>query len=140
MGNGTSEELIDSLQDKIDFRKELQVLRKIDTVIGRVNEVKHPSKPDHYFIKTRYMDDRTQQTQHKLRFLAKDKRNCVNLLSVNKVESSQGFCTAPLYELRISAFEKTLHDIEADNLRFPEHRLWGIVLDLLRVDSQVSEL
>lgn len=133
MGNSNSDSITDAVNGLKDNKSDYKVGRARNSVLGHVTVWTHNKTDQVSLVRGKMMDEELGASQARLKFLVKGKRNCIPLLGISKVESSQGWCAAVIYELRIPAFEVSLYDLLAQGHMPSEGDLWSIIICITRV-------
>lgn len=133
MGNSNSDPITDSVETLKDNKEDFEVLPPCKTAFGHAIEWRHRKTRQKYLVKGKMLEDDPGEAQSRIRFLAKDKKNCLCLRGISKMESSQGWCAAILYELRIDHLDQSIHDMAKSGYRFSEKDLWNIIIGITKV-------
>lgn len=140
MGNSNSDSITDAVNSIKDEKTDFKVGRVKNSVLGNVTTWTHKKTGQVSLVRGKIMDEELGASQARLKFLIKGKKNCIPLLGISKVESSQGWCAAVIYELRIPSFEVSLHDLLVQGFVRSEAELWSIIIGITRVASAYKAL
>ena len=131
MGVSNSREIVEGV-DVFD-RGEYDIIGSYNSIIGTVQEIKRKADKSVWIIKSKMVDCLSDGVIVRLKFVGKDKANCVRLMGVGKIDSSSGWCATSIFELRIPVFKTSVYEIKKAEIRRDEGRIWMVVMDVLKV-------
>lgn len=134
MGNSNSDPITSAVEAIRDNKEDFEVGRQRKTPFG--NAVEWRPKKDKskvFLVKSKIMDEDPGDAQSRIKFLVKEKNNCISLEGISKLESSQGWCAAVLYELRIKEIGPSLYELVKRGHQLKETDFWLIIIGITKV-------
>lgn len=135
MGNSNSDPITDSVETLKDSKEDFEVMGPCRTAFGHAIEWRHKKTRQVYIVKSKILDEDPGEAQARIKFLAKQKSNCIRLAGISKMESSQGWCAAVLYELRIDQMGQSISELVKSGYKAKEKDAWGIIIGIIKVGS-----
>lgn len=133
MGNSNSDPITDAAEAFKDNKNDFQIGKPCRSPFGHAIEWKHKKTGQSFLVKGKIVDEDPVDAQARVRFLLKKKENCIPLEGISKLESSQGWCAAILYELRIAKLGPSIYDLLKSNFDFNERILWRLIVGITKV-------
>lgn len=133
MGNSNSDPITSTVEAAKDNKEDFDVGHPCKAPFGHAIEWRHKKTGKVYIVKGKMMDEDAGEAQARIKFLVKKKNNCVSLEGISKMESSQGWCAAVIYELRIEKIGSSLYDMTRKGYEPVERELWAILIGITKV-------
>jgi hypothetical protein len=132
MGNSNSDPITSSAEAVKDNKEDFEVGHPCKAPFGHAVLWRHKKTGKVYMVKGRMMDEDAGEVQARIKFLVKKKSNCITLEGISRLESSQGWCAAVIYELRIDKLGLTLYDMSKKGFDPSEKELWPLLIGITK--------